>query len=458
MIKDITDKTIVLFGVGAVNKCILHYLDKYFKVNPSNILMIDKLDYQNHPDVKKWLNAGSVYLKADINKDYKMIISNLKYNDIILDLSNRTDSLSITEECLKNNIHYINTSLEDTVSVNQLKKSEEDLKRTYTYSHNQLNTIKNKYKESATSILCGGMNPGCITIMTKLAILELAKSKPKNKELQLYINERNYPMLCEYLEVEIIHCSEYDNTDVKHNGKINNTWCVNAMNDEYADDTQMTYGTNQKTIPDNAEMLSEYVINLNVPSMDVYCESYVPKIGKIIGCVISHSESITGADYYSTPKHSPTIHYVYRYCNAMHRALNEEKNKKFIGNTIPANECHVINNYDDKFESVDYVGALIITKKKEAVWAGSLLSNKEPHIGGHSATTSQVAVSVLSFLSWMLDHPKKGALFPESVDENYFLQKIKPYFNYHIEFVNYKPKSLQFKDLRRTKEQFDKQY
>ena len=29
MIKNISDKHIILFGVGAVQKCILHYIDKY---------------------------------------------------------------------------------------------------------------------------------------------------------------------------------------------------------------------------------------------------------------------------------------------------------------------------------------------------------------------------------------------------------------------------------------------
>jgi homospermidine synthase len=459
MIKNIEDKNIIFFGCGGVQKCIFHYLDKYFKVDPNKMLIIDLIDYRQHPDVKKWLNQGSKYLQVDINKEYKKIISNLNKNDIIIDLSNRTDSLKFCEECLIHNIHYINTSLEDTQSPNDLKRTEEDLKQTYQYSHNIINTLKNKYKEHATNLLCCGMNPGCITICTKLAILELAKSKPKNQELQLYINERDYARLCQYLEIEIIHCSEYDNADVK-NDKINNTWCVNAMNDEYADDCQMTYGTNQKQLPtNNSEMLSEYVVNLNEPSKDIYCESYVPIKNKIIGVVISHSESISGADYYSTPSHSPTIHYVYRYCDAMHRALNEKKNQKYIGNTIPANETHIINNLDDKFDAVDIVGALIITKKKECVWVGSILSNKESHIVGlHSATTSQVAVSVLSFLQWLLDNPKKGACFPEVVNEDYILQRIKPYFNLHIEFPKYKPKSLQFKDMQRTKEEFDKQY
>ena len=204
MIKNIEDKHIIFFGCGAVQKCIFHYFDKYLTANYEKMLIIDLLDYTTHPDVKKFIDKGATYIQIDINKEYKNIISKLNPYDIIFDLSNRTDSLNIIEECLKNNIHYINTSLEDPISPKEINKKEESLKRTYQYSHNVINTLKNKYKENATSLLCAGMNPGTITVMTKLAILHLAKNTKKTKELNLYINERDWGRLCQYLEIEKI--------------------------------------------------------------------------------------------------------------------------------------------------------------------------------------------------------------------------------------------------------------
>ena len=458
MIKNIEDKHIIFFGCGAVQKCIFHYFDKYLTANYEKMLIIDLLDYTTHPDVKKFIDKGATYIQIDINKEYKNIISKLNPYDIIFDLSNRTDSLNIIEECLKNNIHYINTSLEDPISPKEINKKEESLKRTYQYSHNVINTLKNKYKENATSLLCAGMNPGTITVMTKLAILHLAKNTKKTKELNLYINERDWGRLCQYLEIEIIHCSETDSAILKNkNDKFNNTWCCQGLIDEYSDDTQMTWGTNQNTIPTGSEMLSDYVIDLHKPSKDVYSESYVPFDGKIIGCCISHSEQISGADYFSTPEHSPTIHYVYRFSPATYESVKKLP-ENLIGGTFPKGYTHVLNNLDDKFKGIDRVGSLIITKNKTCVWAGSMLSNTEKHIGLHSGTTAQVAVSVLSFMHWILDNPKKGANFPEVCDERYIYDRIKPYYGFYIDFVDYKPSSLQFEDLRRTKEEFDKQF
>ena len=106
MIKDITDKNIIFFGCGAVQKCILHYLDKYFKVDPNKMLIIDLIDYKLFPDVDKWIKQGTKYMICDINKEYKNIISKLNEYDIIFDLTCRTDSIKICEECLKKNIHY----------------------------------------------------------------------------------------------------------------------------------------------------------------------------------------------------------------------------------------------------------------------------------------------------------------------------------------------------------------
>ena len=119
---------------------------------------------------------------------------------------------------------------------------------------------------------------------------------------------------------------------------------------------------------------------------------------------------------------------------------------------------HVLNNLDDNFKGIDRVGSLIITKNKTCVWAGSMLSNTDRSVGLHSGTTAQVAVSVLSFMHWILDNPKNGANFPEVCDERYIYDRIKPYYGFYIDFVDYKPSSLQFEDLRRTKEEFDKQF
>ena len=79
-----------------------------------------------------------------------------------------------------------------------------------------------------------------------------------------------------------------------------------------SDDSQITYGTNNETIPKDSVMLDEHLMNLKQPAYKIYSESFVPN-EKFIGIVIPHSEQITASNYYSTDKHCPTVHYVYKF-------------------------------------------------------------------------------------------------------------------------------------------------
>jgi homospermidine synthase len=457
---NINDKVIVLFGVGGTQKAVLHYLPEYFDIDPNKLFMFDKIDYTQHPDIKKWIDKGAKYFINDINENYEQIISKLKPYEIVIDLTNRTPSIKIFEFCKKYNVHYINTSLEDKDSPKEVKKKEEEFEQTYQFSHNEINRINKEYSQNkATSVLEFGMNPGMISICTKDAILFLARSeKKRSKELQTYIDTKSYNKICEYLNVKLIHCSETDSAiyvgQDENPNKFTNTWCPVAWVDEYSDDLQFTYGSDQKKIPKKAKLLYDNIINMNKPSSEIYSESYVPIDGKFIGCCISHGEGISLGSFLSTEDYSPTMHYVYKWSPIAQKSLSK-LDKKYIGGTPP--NPHTLNNYDDTFKGVDIVGALVMTDKK-SVWAGSILSNEDKHIGLNSATTAQVAIGVLSCLRYMVEFKNESGIFPEYVPEDYILNLAKPFFGYHIGLVDYKPTSFQFEDLQRSKKQFNEQF
>lgn len=456
---DISNKNIVLFGCGAVQKNNLHLIEKFFIINPNKMIIIDLIDYRNHPYVKNFIKRGCKYIIENINKEYKNIISKLNKYDIVLDLSNRTDSLKISEECAKNNIHYLNTSIEDTLEPKKIQKTEEELKQTYQYNHNQQYRIKNEYKECASQAVVFGMNPGLITIFTKIAILFMAKNEKTNEILNVYRNERDYAKLCEYLEIEIIHCSETDDTHFENDydkNKFYNTWCCQAFIDEMSDESQITYGSHNETIPKDSVMLDEHLMNLKQPAYKIYSESFVPN-EKFIGIVIPHSEQITASNYYSTDKHCPTVHYVYKFSPLAFDSIKRlPKNK--IGGTFNINSTEVVSNYNNKILGTDKVGALIISKNKGTVWCGSILNNKDKDIDLNQATTQQVAIANMAALSYLITNKDKGILFPENIDETFIYNFIKNDIGLFCDYVDYKPKSTQFMDLSRTKKQFDKQY
>ena len=462
MVINIEDKNIVLFGTGAVGKSVLHYLEKFFKVDPERLYMYDLDDYKDHPLVKYWTDKGSTFMKRDVNKAYRGIMKNLNQFDIVIDLTSRTNSDKFIQEAKKHNLHYINTSLEVDGSINEEKRNHEKFETTYQSAHNDVHETSKTFPQHQATILCEhGMNPGLIQSFFKEGILFMADNiKPKKNDalFNLAKTHKDFAKLCEMLQIDTIHCSETDSTiftdEKDHKDKFNNTWCVQGLLDEASANSEFSYGSEELLMPKKSGLLYDNIICLNEPANDTYCESFVPIDNKIIGTVISHGEGISMGAYLKTPTHSCTIHYVYKYSPLTYDSMST-LNSKMMGGTIP--NPHVVNNYDDKIKGIDRVGGLLLTRKGKAVWAGSMADNTCDEYT--SGTLIQVVAGVLSGLSYMIENPQEGILFPEDLDHEYILKKAKPYLGTcKCEFVNYKPKSIQFMDLKRSKQDFDKQF
>ncbi|MDD5617674.1 MAG: homospermidine synthase, partial [Candidatus Omnitrophica bacterium] len=77
----------------------------------------------------------------------------------------------------------------------------------------------------------------------------------------------------------------------------------------------------------------------------------------------------------------------------------------------------------------DILGALIMGHKYNSWWTGSVLNIKEarrrvPH---QNATTVQVAIGVVSAITWMLENQNKGVCLPDDLPYDYILNIAKPY-------------------------------
>jgi len=331
---------------------------------------------------------------------------------------------------------------------------------TYQNSHNIVNEINRSYPENkATMIIEMGMNPGLIScVFVKRALLFLAnKQKNKSKELKLYIKNKMYNKIASYLGVEVIHCSEEDivnGVDFDKN-KFYSTWCCDALLDESSMKSEFAYGTHELEMPKKSKLLYDNIIQLNDLAKDVYCESYVPN-QKIIGVNIPHGENVSLASFLKDGiDYSPTIHYVYKYCKPTYDSF-KNLNKDQVGKTLNDEQSQIIskNNFKN-MESCDTVGCLLITKNLGSVWCGSILDTPDRCC----ATTIQVMASVLAGVQYILKFPEEGILFPDQVDCDFIGDKAIPYLGkFFLDYVDYKPVSTQFKDLRRTKKEFDAQF
>jgi homospermidine synthase len=80
-------------------------------------------------------------------------------------------------------------------------------------------------------------------------------------------------------------------------------------------------------------------------------------------------------------------------------------------------------------KGMDELGVLLAGHKKNAYWYGSQLSVQEarqlaPH---NSATSLQVAVSVLAGLVWAMENPNSGIVEPDEIDYQRILEVCRPY-------------------------------
>jgi homospermidine synthase len=77
----------------------------------------------------------------------------------------------------------------------------------------------------------------------------------------------------------------------------------------------------------------------------------------------------------------------------------------------------------------DELGVLLMGHDFQSWWCGTILDIDEARrlVPGQNATTLQVAASVLSAVSWMIENPRRGVLLPDQLPHQEILARARPY-------------------------------
>jgi homospermidine synthase len=146
--------------------------------------------------------------------------------------------------------------------------------------------------------------------------------------------------------------------------------------------------------------------------------------------VVRHGEAFTLGDYLTVwdkdtgePIYRPTVHYAYMPCDAALASLHELKMRNY---DVQPNQ-RIMN--DEIIDGRDELGVLLLGHDLNGWWVGSQLDIHEarrlvPH---QSATTLQVAASVLGALFWMIRNPRRGLLVPDQLPHEEILSVANPY-------------------------------
>ncbi len=97
---------------------------------------------------------------------------------------------------------------------------------------------------------------------------------------------------------------------------------------------------------------------------------------------------------------------------------------------------------DEIIQGEDRLGVLLMGHPLKAWWTGSLLSIDEARrlVPGQSATTLQVAASVMACVVWMVNNPDKGLCVPDDLPWRDVFETMRPYLGpIHSDAVDWTP-------------------
>lgn len=432
---------VLLLGCGSVSQCLQPLLLKHLDMDFSKLTIMDMEDLRHKADAAL-LSAGARYVQHEITPDNlaSTFSEYLGNGDLLIDLAWSIEVTDITQWCHDHDVLYINTATElwdaydTTVPPNQ---------RTLYIRHMMLREMRAKWtRKGATAVVEHGANPGLVSHWTKRALTDITRAmfaqgvKPeKHAALQTHLDQRAWNHLAHLLGVKVIHISERD-TQISHVPKqVNefvNTWSVEGFYEEGIAPAELGWGTHERGLPAGA-MTYDYgpanQICLSQMGIETYVRSWVPHHGQIMGMVVRHGEAFTISDALTVrdpnghPLYRPTVHYAYQPCNEAIASLWELKMRDY---EMQPNQ-RILN--DEITDGMDELGVLLLGHDLNGWWVGSQLDIHEARrlVPGQSATTLQVAASVLGALAWMVENPREGLCVPDDLPHEPILAVANPY-------------------------------
>lgn len=433
-----------MLGCGSITQCSLPLLLKHLDINPSQITIMDFVD--NRARVSEELKKGVRYIQKRVTKEnYKEVLKEqLKAGDIFIDLSWNVDTLSLIDWCHHNGVLFLNTAVEKWENPDPLQGDPRD-QTLYPRQMALFALSKSWETKGPTAIIDHGANPGLVSHFTKEALVDMTNhflkhkaSDPRAAALKTALEEKNFPKMAHLLNVTTIHISERDTQITDKPKQVNefvNTWSVAGLIEEGVAPAELGWGTHEKRLPKGGLEHKDGPRNqicISQKGAKTFVQSWVPS-GPITGMVIRHGEAFSISNYLTVWENGkavyrPTVHYAYCPCDGAINSLRELEMRHFE----PQGKFRILN--DEILSGVDELGCLLMGHDFKSWWIGSILDIDEsrklvPH---QSATTVQVAISVVAATVYMINHPSEGFCQPDDLDYKEILSVAKPYLGKFI--------------------------
>ena len=246
-------------------------------------------------------------------------------------------------------------------------------------------------------MLTHGANPGLVSHLVKQALLNIARDT--GVDAGTPASREQWAKLAQTLGIKVIHVAERDTQVANVPKKMNefvNTWSVDGFVSEGAQPAELGWGTHERHFPADGgrhKAGSGCAIYLNRPGASTRVRTWTPKAGSFHGFLITHSEAISLADYYTVREGERVV---YRPTSAL--CLPSERQRRAVGARIRGAQLASAGRkrimLHEITDGIDELGVLLAGHAKNAYWYGSQLSIEEARrlAPYNSATSLQVTV------------------------------------------------------------------
>lgn len=437
---------VLVLGCGSVAQCVVPLLVRDLGIEPSRLTVVDFVD--NRDRIANEISLGVTYEIGRVTPENidTFLGDRVGDGDVLLDLAWNIDNPTILTWCREHGVRYLNTSVEVWDPYIDLANTK-PLDRTLYVRHMELRRMLRAWPDNTgpTAVLEHGANPGMVSHLVKQALLEIGTAMVQDGLGPDALSDAlataattgtGFNVLAMHTGTKVIHVAERDTqiTDQpKRTNEFVNTWSVDGFYEEGIAPAELGWGTHEIKLPANAYVHTgegpRNQIALAQPGMETWVRSWVPS-GEIRGMVVRHGEAFTMCEHLTVTDpvtgnaiYRPTVHYAYHPSDA---AINSCLELRMRGWEMQT-EQRILN--DEIISGRDELGVLLMGHPYKAWWTGSVLSIDEarailPH---QSATTIQVAGSIVAAVSWMIDNPNQGVRVPDDLPWDVLLERTRPY-------------------------------
>jgi homospermidine synthase len=420
---------IVFVGFGSIGQGVLPLILRHIGISAERITIVTAAD-SGRAEAEQF---GVKFTNTALTRDnYRRVLTPLLgAGDFLLNLSVDVSSVALIELARERGALYLDTCIEPWAGGYTDPHATVESRSNYAMRLQAL-ALRTGAARAPTAVLTHGANPGLVSHLVKQALLNIAKDTgvdagaPDGRE--------QWAGLAQRLGVKVMHIAERDTqiTNVpKTAGEFVNTWSVDGFVSEGAQPAELGWGTHEKHFPADGGRHSSgngCAIYLNRPGASTRVRTWTPQAGHFHGFLITHSEAISLADYYTVMDgervaYRPTSHYAYHPSDSAVLSVHElagnnwhlQERKRIMLNEITA--------------GIDELGVLLAGHAKNAYWYGSQLSIEEARrlAPFNSATSLQVTVAALSGMIWAMENPARGIVEPDEMEFQRPLEICTPY-------------------------------